>query len=59
MTRAHSNAMMFATVSGCAQAAFVRIERSSEKPTDKPQAKAASRRAKARAKSRAASSKRS
>lgn len=50
MARVTQSAMMFATVSGCAQSACVRVEKSDAKATGKPSAKATGRRAKRRTK---------
>jgi len=50
MTRVTPSAMMFATVSGCAQAALVRLEKSTAKPAAKTSGKPARRQSKSRSK---------
>jgi hypothetical protein len=50
MTRVVPNAMMFATVSGCAQTALVRVERSAAKVAAKTSGKSARRQSKGRSK---------
>lgn len=52
MTRVSPNTMMFATVSGCAQTAVVRLEKTKVEPAEKATAKSAARLAKTRSKTR-------
>lgn len=52
MTRVSPNAMMFATVSGCAQTAVVRLEKTKVDPAEKASAKSAVCLAKTRSKTR-------
>lgn len=50
MTRVVPNAMMFATVSGCAQTALVRVERPAAKAAAKSSGQPARRQSKSRSK---------
>jgi len=59
MTRVNQNAMMFATVSGCAQTALVRLERPAAKAATKTSGKTPRRQSKGRSKSGRAAGKRS
>ena len=59
MTRVNPNAMMFATVSGCAQTAVVRRETPKVKLTEKASGKSAARVEKTGSKTRKRSAKRS
>jgi hypothetical protein len=58
MTRVNQNAMMFATVSGCAQTALVRLERPAAKAAPKTSGKSR-RQSKGRSKSGRAAGKQS
>jgi len=59
MTRVKPNAMMFATVSGCAQTAVVRVKRPKAKPAKKTSEKSAAGVKKARSKAGQRNAKRS
>jgi len=59
MTRVNQNAMMFATVSGCAQTALVRLERPAAKAARKTSGKPSRRQSKGRTKSGRAADKQS
>lgn len=58
MTRVNPNAMMFATVSGCAQTAVVRVEKPKAEPVKKSAGRSTSAIKKARSKASQGNAKR-